>query len=188
MASPPLSAYPPPQQEEQTMKHAILALALCAPLAACKAPAIENGSAPAETTAAATAVKAVEAELQAAFKAKDAAKVASFYAADADIMTPFLPPRRGADQEKATAGDFGDPAFGLDFVNVRTEVSPSGDMAYTRGTYTVTYTNPGNQQVATQKGGYLTVFRKTAEGGWKIVQDVATPGPVAEPAPVATPA
>ena len=169
------------------MKHAILALALCLPLAACNAPAIQNGATPAETTAAAAAVKAVEAELQAAFKAKDAAKVASLYAADADIVTPFLPPRRGTDQEKATAGDFGDPAFGLQFVNVRTEVSPSGDMAYTRGTYMVTYTNPGDRQVATQNGIYLTVFRKTAEGGWKIVQDIATPGPVAVAAPAATP-
>lgn len=161
------------------MKHAFLALALCVSLAACKAPAIDNGAAAADSSAEVAAVKAVETGLQAAFKAKDAAKVASFYAADADIVTPFLPPRRGADQEKATANDFGDPAFALEFANGRTEVS--GDMAFTRGTYTVTYTNPGDKQVTTQSGSYVTVFRKTAEGSWKIVQDIATPGPPAAP-------
>ena len=159
------------------MKHPMLAFTLCAPLTACNAPAIQNGATAADTRSAAAAVKVVEANLQAAFKAKDAAKVASFYAADADIVPPFQLPRPGVEQEKATIADFSDPAFDLEFVNVRTEVSPAGDMAYTRGTYTVAYTNPGNQQVASQSGNYLTVFRKTAEGGWKIVQDMSTPGP-----------
>lgn len=160
------------------MKQAILALALCAPLAACNAPAIQNGAAAtADTKAAADAVKAVETELQAAYKAKDAAKIASFYTADADIVVPFQTVKHGADQEKALASDLTDPAFALEFVNARTEVSPGGDMAYTRGTYTVSYTNPGNKEVAQQAGNYVTVFRKTAEGGWKIVQDIATPGP-----------
>ncbi|MEZ0244322.1 MAG: SgcJ/EcaC family oxidoreductase [Sphingomonas sp.] len=161
------------------MKHAILALALCAPLAACNAPAIQNGATTAEGSAAADAVKAVENELQAAYKAKDAAKIASFYTADADITVPFQAPTRGVDQEKKLVADLADPAFSLEFNNARTEVSPGGDMAYTRGTYTVTYTNPGNKEVATQAGNYVTVFRKTAEGGWKIVQDIATPGPSA---------
>lgn len=165
------------------MKYAA-ALILALPLAACNAPAIQNGSA--STGSAVSEVKAIEAEMQAAFKARDAAKIASFYAADADIVSPFLLPRKGVDQEKGTANDFGDPNFGLEFTNLRTEVSPGGDMAYTRGSYTATYTNPGNKQPAAQKGYYLTVFRKTAEGGWKIVQDIATPGPVADPVQPAT--
>ena len=166
------------------MKHAMLMLALCLPLAACNAPAIENGAATTGTGTAADAVKAVEADLQAAYKAKDAAKIASFYTADADVVVPFQTVKHGADQERSLTADLTDPAFGLDFTNIRTEVSPGGDMAYTRGTYTVIYTNPGDKQIATQAGNYVTVFRKTAEGGWKIVQDIASPGP----APVATPA
>lgn len=162
------------------MKSVILALALCVPLAACNAPAIQNGAASTGDNKAAAdavkAVKAVEAELQAAYKAKDAAKIASVYAADADILVPFQAMHSGADQAKNSAAELNDPAFNLEFTNARTEVSPAGDMAYTRGTYTVTYTNPGNKQVATQSGAYVTVFRKTAEGGWKIVQDIATPG------------
>lgn len=161
------------------MTRAITALAFALPLAACGAPAIQNGASTGNSDAAG-AVKAVEGKLQAAFKAKDAAKVASFYAADADIIPPYQSPRPGTAQEKATIGDFADPAFDLEFVNARTEVSPAGDMAYTRGTYTVTYTNPGNKQVASQSGNYVTVFRKTAEGEWKIVQDISTPGPTAD--------
>ena len=169
------------------MKYAILALALCVPLAACNAPDIQNGAASADSKAAADAVKAVETDLQTAYKAKDAAKIASFYAADADVVVPFQAPVKGVDQEKSLAASLTDPAFDLKFANARTEVSPAGDMAYTRGTYTVTFTNPGNKQVATQAGNYVTVFRKTAEGGWKIVQDIASPGvsPGAVPSPMA---
>jgi uncharacterized protein (TIGR02246 family) len=159
------------------MKHAIPALALCVALAGCNAPPIQNGVADADGKGAADAVKAVETELQTAYKAKDAAKIASFYTADADIITPFQAPVRGADQERTVTASVADPAFDLQFANARTEVSPSGDMAYTRGTYTVTYTNPGNKEVATSAGNYVTVFRKTAEGSWKIVQDIASPGP-----------
>ena len=142
------------------------ALALCSALAACAAPA--------NLGAARQAVLAVEGELQAAFKARDAAKIASLYAADADIIIPDQPVRRGTDQLKATENDFKDTNFALEFVNARTEVS--GDMAFTRGTFTVTYTNPGNGEVARQRGNYVTVFRKQADGRWKIVQDISTPG------------
>ena len=148
------------------MRHAILGL--CIAVAAC-APPLNTDA------AARQAVRAVESELQAAFKARDAAKVAALYAADADIVIPEQPVRTGADQLKATENDLKDPNFALEFVNARTEVA--GDMAFTRGRYTVTYTNPGNGEPAQQRGNYLTVFRKGADGVWKIVADISTPGP-----------
>lgn len=156
------------------MKRLIIAIAL--PIAGCGAPAIQNSAAPASDKASGE-VLAVEGRLLAAYKAKDAAKVATFYASDAELTGPFKAPLSGADQQKASAAGFADPAFAFDFVNARTEVSPGGEMAYTRGSYTVRYTHPGTGEAATQRGHYLTVFRKTAEGEWKIVQDMATPGP-----------
>lgn len=165
------------------MKYAILALAACVPLAAC------NTAPAADPAAIATAVKAVEAGMLAAYKAHDAAKVASFYTADADIMVPNAPPMRGADAAVSMKDQFQDPNFSIDFKNERTEVASAGDMAFTHGSFHVTYTNPANKQAGAMDGSYVTVFRKQADGSWKVVQDISTPGVTATPpqdAPVAS--
>ena len=158
------------------MKYMIPALALCAALAACNQPAASgnNSAAPAADTATAmTAVKAAEAELLAAMKAKDAKRVAAAYASDAEIMNPGMAPGTAADMAKS----FDDPAFALDFTNTRTDVAASGDFAYTRGTFNVTFTNPETKKVEAMSGNYVTVYKKQADGSWKAVQDIATPGP-----------
>ncbi|MES2445405.1 MAG: DUF4440 domain-containing protein [Pseudomonadota bacterium] len=165
------------------MRYPVLTLALCAPLAACN----PNPAAPADTSAAIAAVKAVEADMLAAFKARDAKKAASFYTADADIMIPFKAVGRGGDSEKAMAEDFKDPGFSIEFVNTRTEVAAGGDMAFTRGTFHVTYTNPATSKPDGLEGSYVSVFRKQADGGWKVVQDISTPGAPSMP-PQAAPA
>jgi ketosteroid isomerase-like protein len=155
------------------MKHVILTLALCVPLAACDKPAAtaNNTAAPATDTAAADAVKAAEDELLAGFKAKDAKKIVAAYAPDAEIMAPFAPPHGAAD----AAGDLKDPAFALTFNRTKTDVS--GDLAYTRGTFDITYTSPVTKKPESMSGNYVTVYKKQADGSWKAVQDIATPGP-----------
>jgi uncharacterized protein (TIGR02246 family) len=161
------------------MKYAILALALCAPLAACDQG---GGNATAgNSSSAAWSVKDVERDMLAAYKALDPAKVASFYTADAEIMVPNMPETKGADAAKSLAEQFKDPNFSLGFDNTRTEVSASGDMAFTRGIFHVTYTNPATKKMGVMDGSYVTVFRKQADGSWKVVQDISTPGPNATP-------
>ena len=160
------------------MKYTILALALCAPLAACDqaaSPAAGNSS------TAVWDVKGVERDMLSAYKALDPAKVAAFYTADADIMVPNAPAVKGADAAKSMAAQFKDPNFSLGFDNVRTEVAASGDMAFTHGTFHVTYTNPATKKMDMMDGTYVTVFRKQADGGWKVVQDISTPGVKATP-------
>lgn len=155
------------------MRYSALALALAAPLAACNQPA--------DTGGAVAAVKAAEAGMLAAFKARDAKKAASFYTADADIMVPNAAPARGGDSEKSMASDFKDPAFSIDFTNTRTEVAAGGDMAFTHGSFHVTYTNPATRKLEVMDGSYVTVFRKQADGSWKAVEDISTPGAPATP-------
>jgi ketosteroid isomerase-like protein len=55
--------------------------------------------------------------------------------------------------------------------NEKTEVAGSGDLAYRRGTFKITYTNPQTKQAENGAGTYLTVFRKQAGGSWKVVAD-----------------
>lgn len=124
---------------------------------------------------AANAVKSAEADMLAAFHAKDSTKLTSYYASDAVLAVPGRTVK-GADAiGKANAEDLKDPAFNLDFTNDRTDVASSGDLAYTTGTFNVTYTSSKTKKVEREKGTYVTVFRKQSDGSWKAVADIATP-------------
>ena len=139
-------------------------------------PAPEAGSA-ADTGAATEAVNKTEQEMLAAFQAKDSAKLASYYAPDAVLATPGRAAAKGSEAvAKALGDDFADPNFKLGFTNEKTAVAGSGDLAYTYGSFNITYTNPQTKQPETASGSYVTVFKKQDDGSWKVAADVATPG------------
>ena len=50
------------------------------------------------------------------------------------------------------------------------EVSSSGDLGYTLGTLEITVSDPEGNSVARQ-GKYVTIWRKQADGSWKVVAD-----------------
>ena len=122
---------------------------------------------------ASAAVAAAEADMLAAFKAKDAAKLTSHYASDAVLAVPERTVKGIDAITKANADDLKDPAFALDFTNERTDAS--GDLAYTTGSFKVTYTDVKTKKVVNGQGTYVTVFNKQADGAWKAVADIATP-------------
>ena len=62
------------------------------------------------------------------------------------------------------------------------EVSKAGDLAYTQGVYTLIVTDRKTKKPVTEKGTYVTVYKKQADGSWKAVADMATAGPPAAPA------
>ena len=111
-------------------------------------------------------------EILAALLAKDSAKANSYYAPDAVIATPGRPPAKdGRAVSKAIMDDLADSNFKMSLSHERTEVAASGDLAYRRGSYTITATNPQTKQVEHSVGTYLTVFKKQAGGSWKVVED-----------------
>jgi ketosteroid isomerase-like protein len=65
-----------------------------------------------------------------------------------------------------------DPNLKLNFSSDRIEVSASGDLATTKGSYTSTMTNPKTKKTMEDKGSYLTVYKKQADGSWKAVEDM----------------
>jgi len=80
-----------------------------------------------------------------------------------------------------------DPNLKLDFASDRVEVADSGDLAATRGSYTLTVTDPVTKKPVNDKGSYVTVFRKQKDGAWKAVFDINSSEvpPVAPPEPKA---
>ena len=119
------------------------------------------------------AVNRTAQEILAAFQAKDAAKVNSYYAPDAVIATaPGRPAAKDARAvSKAIKDDIADPNFKMSLSHEKTEVAASGDLAYRRGTFKITATNPQTKKAVQSEGTYLTVFKKQADGSWKTVED-----------------
>ena len=118
------------------------------------------------------AINRIAEEMLAAFEAKDSAKVNSYYAPGAVIATPGRPAAKdGRAVTKAIKDDIADPNLKITVSNEKTEVSGSGDMAYRRGSFKITTTNPQTKQAEQSEGTYLAVFRKQADGSWKIVED-----------------
>ena len=133
-------------------------------------------------------VKAVETSISKAFAAKDAAAFSSYYADNAVFMSPGAEATKGRPAIRAAmATMFADPALKLDFAAERVEISDAGDMAATRGTYTLAVTDPATKKVIHDKGSYVTVFRKQTDGAYKAVMDINTSeaAPAPPPAPKA---
>jgi len=153
-------------------------LAAALALAACTQPPAPAPSAPPDTRAAdEAALRALIKDWSAAAQAKDAAKFVSVYADDAVVMMAGAPDIRGlAAIREGIPAMMQDPAFALSFEADRVEVARSGDLAYETGSYSMTMTGP-DRKPATEKGHYVVVWRKGADGAWKVVVDA----PVSDP-------
>ena len=118
------------------------------------------------------AVNRTAQEILAALLAKDSAKVNSYYAPDAVIATAGRPAAKdGRAVSKAFKDDIADPNFKLSLSHEKTEVAASGDLAYRRGSFTITFTNPQTKQAEHSEGTYLWVLRKQADGRWRVVEE-----------------
>jgi uncharacterized protein (TIGR02246 family) len=125
-------------------------------------------------------LKANEAKWNRAYAEHDAAALASNYAPDAALANPGSALVTGADAiAKETASFAADPSLKVAFASDRIQVAQSGDLAYTRGHYTLTMTDPATRQPVDSRGSYLTVWQKQGDGSWKAVEDFVTPGPAA---------
>src|ERR1019366_3619823 len=96
---------------------------------------------------------------------KDADRIAAHYTDDGNVMVPNSPTMTGKDAiGKAMKDALADPNWSLALQPVQVEVSRSGDLGYIRGTYLLTATDPASKKVATEKGRFVTIFRKEADG------------------------
>ena len=147
----------------------IVCLALVALSAGCS-----NPPAPPPDTRAADlqAVKDVEAAWVKDTATKDADKYVSYFTEDASGLYPGAGTLNGkAAIKAAAAASFADPNFSVTWESTRAMASKGGDMVYLQGTYTMTVTNPKTKKPITDKGKYLTIYTKQADGSWKAVAD-----------------
>jgi len=159
-------------------------MALVLSLAACdraSAPAEDNVAAAAEgTTDDAAAVKQAFAAFNSDIAAKNVEAIKAHYASDAVMIIPGQAPFVGID---AIMGDYNQYAADKAGKYVpgaeTTAISLGGDVAYGEVNYQTTFTNPTTKAVETRDRYNLTVFKKQADGSWKVVRDVNTDLPKA---------
>ena len=146
----------------------IVLLALLSLSIACQQPA------PAADTRAAdeATLRNLDAEWSKAAGAKDVEKTVSYYSDDALIMPANSPVLQGKAAARAMwQGMFSMPGFGGGWKTTKVDVARSGDLAYVTGTYEMNETDATGKP-KTDKGKYLEVWKKQADGSWKCVADM----------------
>jgi ketosteroid isomerase-like protein len=66
------------------------------------------------------------------------------------------------------------------------ELEGRGDVAYARGSYSMKIAVPGAPAPVDEKGKYVEIWRRQADGSWKLARDIFNsdlPLPTAAPAP-----
>lgn len=106
-----------------------------------------------------------------AFSNSDAETIARYFTEDCVLMAPEKPATKGREQVRAYYQSIFD-AFSPKLKSGYDEVSVSGDLAYGRGTATVTLTpkNGGPTTVSTAK--YLNILRRQGDGSWRTTHDI----------------
>ncbi len=158
-----------------------LLLAALLTVTACAQPAPPPPAEAPDTRAAdAAAITAASVAWLEAAKAKDAEKFLTFYGEGAVIMMEDAPDATGPAIREAITGLMADPNFSLSFTTNTVEVARSGDLAYERGDYALTMTGP-DKKPATETGHDVVIWKKNAQGEWKVAVDA----PISDPPPAA---
>ena len=118
------------------------------------------------------ALRKLDDEWSKAAGAKDVEKTISYYSADAVVMPPNIPTLTGKDPIRTLWKSMLDsPDFSGGWKATKVEVARSGDLAYLSGTYEFNEKDDGGKPI-TDKGKYLEVWKKQADGSWKCVADM----------------
>ena len=112
--------------------------------------------------------------------AADIEKYTSYFAPNASMKFGAAPPMSGVQAIRAGLEPLSKaPGFSAGWQPARAEVTSSGDLGYTTGSYAVTVNNAAGMP-ATEKGTYLTVWKKI-DGVWKALESSGgsdTPAPI----------
>jgi len=112
-----------------------------------------------------TALMAVDREWSQTVKDPD--KFLSYFAPDATAYPQGMPAVSGTEPLRKMFTEMTSaPGFALSWAASKAEVASSGDLGYTTGTYEMTMAG------ATEKGKYVTVWKKQPSGDWKATEDI----------------
>ena len=143
-----------------------VALATLIPLLAACAPA-ETPPPPADPEALMEADRA----FAAAVAEGGAEAWVSWFAEDGAQIQPGVGEVRGRDALRELMAGLDDPTFTLRWEPRRADVAASGDLGWTTGDFVSEGVGPAGEPRRGQ-GRYVSIWRRQADGSWKVVLDV----------------
>ena len=123
-----------------------------------------------------TAIRAAEVDMAKAFAALDPAEAASFYTDDVVGMAVDAPTIQGKENMQKYFETMMKSKPELSWKPVKVEVARSGDLAYSRGIGKLSVKDKKGK-VAETTVKYASVWKKQADGSWKIAVDTMIPDP-----------
>jgi uncharacterized protein (TIGR02246 family) len=118
------------------------------------------------------AIRDLDAQWCKAAQAKDVDKTVSYYSDDAIVLPPNAAIATTKEAIRSVWKDFlTSPGAVLSWKTTKVEVAKSGDMAYASGTYESTMNDASGKPV-NDRGKYLEVWEKQADGKWKCGADI----------------
>lgn len=150
----------------QPIRAGALAAGVAVVIAACQAPpAGRDGDA-------AEAVRAADAAWLKAFTDRDLDGVVTAMEPTGYILPPNAPVVIGHEGARAMVSEmFATPGLSFAWDVTRVGVAESGDLGYTAGTYDMTFNDASGNPVV-DRGKFVTIWRKQADGSWKVAEDV----------------
>jgi ketosteroid isomerase-like protein len=94
-----------------------------------------------------------------------------FFAEDGAMIRPAGTITGQAAIREQMVKAFADTAFSLTWEPLRADVGAAGDLGYTIGRSEARFRN-ARGEVVVRTGRYLTVWKKQADGSWKVAQDI----------------
>lgn len=98
----------------------------------------------------------------------------SYVASDGVMLRPNMMPVAGYGEVRKLLED-GEIEFHLTWAPLYGDVSASGELGYTYGTYELRFKSDSEGKDI-RKGTYVTVWKKDSSGKWKWVLDTGNPG------------
>lgn len=144
-------------------------------LAGCQAPPAEPGPL-AEADAA--AIRDAVGTLQRSALEGDWATYAAQFAEDGVALPPNGPAVEGRQAIQEWASAYSVSVFTMNQLNLEGR----GDLAYRRGSFSITLTPPGMREEVSDEGKFVEIWRRQEDGSWKVAVDIwnssqPSPGP-----------
>src|SRR5512133_1157923 len=102
---------------------------------------------------------------------KDLDKTVSYYSVDASVLPPNAPIATTKEAIKKVWGDLlASPGLVISWKATKVEVAKSGDLGFVSGTYEITMNDASGEPV-NDRGKYVEIWEKKADGKWKCGTD-----------------
>jgi ketosteroid isomerase-like protein len=130
------------------------------------------------------AIQNTDAQWAKAAASGDVDATVSYYSDDASLLAPDAPIASDKQSIRAAWASLLTPGTSLSWQTTKVDVARSGDLGYVIGVYQMT-TKDAQGKPLSDRGKFVEVWKKQADGNWKAVADIFNSDlPAQAPAPV----